>query len=435
LSREAEDEGIYFIGMTINAFDSPSMRSIKSVKTPHLVSPGRQNTYWREVSPNSLSMFRDEIEASSVVSHARQRFQELVSNLKKVENPDEISTEISAHDANILSEIGHKLFQRYNSQYGSSDSKLYELVENFLEMCAGDIFLQQTISKSSQINELVLIQLRPYKVEDLQRVSNPTILSMLLICLNIGKENRSYVAELLVRLVLTTVDVHSVLLTQIADLRANRKRTDGYHSDDAMSDSDDDMSDDGPHSSQNDDYETKARQCGHFIKVLINCLCATLQSHLSEDEKTQLLMSDEFSDMMKSALDFSNRWFPSTVRYLSISSDNVDQALVHLIEKFLIESRNLPTGTIVTKNLESVFFRGLTQITISQHEVLKSLATSQVDRSRRTARQRLCINRAEYIGVVASKLGAVLSLNLAYVDNFVTRKGPLFGGHNVRGGK
>ena len=434
LSREAEDEGIHFIGMTINGFNSPFLQSIKSVKTPHLISPGRQGSYWREISPISLSKFRDEIEASSVVSHARQRFQELVSNLKKEENPDGTSTDISTDDANVLSEIGRKLYERYNSQYGSSDSKLSELVENFLEMCGGNILLHQNTPESSQLSDEVLIQLEPYKVEEIQRVSNPTILSMLVICLNMDEENRLCVGELLVRLVLATVDIHRSLLKQIADFRATRKQTDGYHSDDAMSDSDDDMSDCGPHSSQKDDDEKKARQCGHFIIFLINCLFATLQSKLTEDERTKLLVSDEFSDMIKSALDFSNQWFQSTVRYLSIPCDTVDRDLVRLIQKILNEAQKVEAGTIITKKLESVFFRGLIEIIISHYEVLKSLATSQVDRSHRTARQRLCINRAEYIGRVASELGGVLSLNLAYVDNFVIRKGPLFERHDFVGG-
>ena len=432
LSREAEDEGIHFIGMTINCFDSPFLQSIKSVETPHLVSPGRQDPFWREISPVSLSKFRDEIQASSVVSHARQRFQELVSNLKKVENPDGNSTAISTDDANVLSKIGRKLFERYNSQYGSSNSKLSELVDNFLEMRGGDFIFHRNTKEGSQLNGKLLIQLEPYEVESLQRVSNPTILSMLIICLNMDEKNRLCIAELLVRLVLTTIDIHASLLKQIADFRVSRKHTDGYHSDDAMSDSDDDMSDCGPRSSQKDDDEKKARQCGHFIKFLINCLCETLRTHLSGDERSKLFVSDEFSDMIKCTLDFSNRWFRSTVSYLSIPNDTIDQGLVRLIQKILIESQNLQAGQIVHKKLESVFFRGLVQIFASQQEVLKSLVTSQVDRSRRTARQRLCVNRAEYIGLVASKLGSVLSLNLASVNKFVMRKGPLFEGHFVQ---
>ncbi len=432
LSREAEDEGIHFIGMTIDCFDSPVLISVKSVKIPHLVSPGRQDPYWREISPTSLSKFRDDIQASSVVSHARQRFQELVSNLKAESPEEEVSTQISTNDARVLVEIGKKLFDRYDSQYGSKNSKLSELVDNFLEMRGGDIVFRGDTPKDSKLSDEVMMQREPYKVEDLQRVSNPTILSMLVICLNMDEKNRLCIAKLLVRLVLTAVDMHTSLLKQIADFRLSRKQTDGYHSDDAMSDSDDDMSDIGPSSTQKDNDEKKVRQCGHFLKFLIRCLCDAVSSHLSGDEKSKLLISDEFSDMMNSVLDFSNRWYQFTVNYLSIPNDSVDRDLVRLVENILIKSKTVKDGQKVHKKLESICFRGLVQIMVSQQEVLKGLVTAQVDRSRRSARQRLCINRAEYIGLVASKMGLTLSQNLASVDNFDMSKGRLFEGHGIR---
>ncbi len=431
VSREAEDEGIHFIGMTINCFDSPILKSTKSVKTPHLVSPGRQDPYWREISPVSLSKFRDEIQASSVVSHARQRFQELVSNLKTTENPEEMEIDtISTHDANVLAQIGTKLFERYDCQYGSKNSKLSELIDNFLEMRGGDIVFRGTIPNGSKLKDEILIQREPYNIEELKPLSNPTILSMLVICLNMDKENRLSIAELLVRLVLSTVDMHTALLKQIADFRISRKQSNGYHSDDAMSDSDDDMSDIGPRSSQKDDEEKKARQCGHFIKFLITSLCNTLNSHLDGDEKSKLLLSNEFNDMIKSVLDFSNRWYQSTVSYLSIPNDSIDKDLVGIVQTILLESKTVKDAHTIHGKIESIFFRGLVQILVSQQEVLKDLVSSQVERSRRNARLRLCVNRAEYIGFVASKMGATLSQNLASVDNYVLTKGRLFGGHN-----
>eukprot|EP00536_Pseudo-nitzschia_multiseries_P002255 jgi/Psemu1/251486/estExt_Genewise1Plus.C_300056 len=420
MSREAEDEGIHFIGLAIDCFESPNLRSVvRVIKTPHLGSPGREDAYWHEISPESLSKFRDEIQASSVVSHARQRFQELVAQLKPAEETDGSSTKIATEDASALVEIGQKLFERYNSQYGSAESKLVELVENFLEACGGALLSQLNPQGRFERADVVhndikdFIQLEPYTVEDLKKVSNPTILSMLVICLNMNESNRLSVAQLLLRLVLTTKDCHGLLLKQIADYRATRKNSDGYQSDDAMSDSDDDMSGIGPQSSQKEDDEKRARQCGHLIKLLIKCLCIALQSYLSEDEKKTLLTSNEFSSMISSVLDFSNQWYQSTVRFLSIPNDTLDQDLVRLTRILANESESLRERSPESKSIESIFFRGLVKIVISQHEVLKSLVNSQVDRSHRTARQRLCIKRAHFIGIVASELGTMLSTNLA----------------------
>ena len=413
MSREAEDEAIHFIEITIKCFDLSCLQADKTIRTPHLVSPGRQDAYWHGISPTSLTKFRDEIQASAVVSYARQRFQERVSQLEEI---DSGGKELPMNDAKILAEIGQKLFERYNSKYGSSDSKLLELVENFLVIHGGDLMQDEKY----EINHF--IQIEPCNVADLQRVSGSSILSMLIICLNMDNKNRLSVAQLLVRLVLTVRDHHSLLLKQIADFRATRKRSDEYYTDD----SDDDMSDNEQHnSSQKDDDEKKATQCGHLIKVLVNVVCFVLRFQLSGKEKSELLMLHEFSEMVRSALDFSNKWFQSTVHYLSIPDDGVDRDIFLSILDLLTESRKVTSDTM-PNNIEFVFRRGMVYIVICQKEILNTFTTSQVNRANKSSRQRLCVKRAHYIGLVVSQLGSLLSLNLAHVDDFIMNKCPLF---------
>lgn len=431
-SREAEDEGIFFIEEAIRCFDVPNKRSIKVIKTPHLVSPGRQDGYWKEISPWSLAKFRDEIQASSVVSHARQQFQELVSQMEKPSGLGETQTTVSPQDAANLIRIGQKLFERYSSRYGDGNSKLHELIEDFL-MLHGDYLLvprkavgssQSTLDVES-LSKLIPLEVLP--ITDLTTMLNPSILTMLVACLNMDLANRAPVAQLLLRLVLTAIDFHGSLLRQVIGSRESLSHVDGYNTDDVSSDTDDDsfMSDDvgrQPSSHKHDD-EKKVRQCGHLVKLLVDRLVIIMGSDWHDNHKASLILSDEFRSMVKCTMDLSNRWFQSTVKFLSVPDDSVDQGIFLSIMKILEISKHV---VAVPKSLEQLFFRGMVRTIISQRDILEALSNSQGDRASRNARQRLCIQRAKYLGQVASQIGIMLSTNLSTVNEDGVMRGALF---------
>ena len=67
----------------MKCFDSPFPRSARTLQTPYLISPGRTESHRKEISPDKLAKFRGEIQASSVVSHARQTFQQLLAKIDR----------------------------------------------------------------------------------------------------------------------------------------------------------------------------------------------------------------------------------------------------------------------------------------------------------------------------------------------------------------
>ena len=74
-SAEAKDEAVHFLLETIDSFTSLSSDRSCSLPTPHLVSPGRSESLWKELSVDNLSRYRNEIQAASVVSQVREQFQ------------------------------------------------------------------------------------------------------------------------------------------------------------------------------------------------------------------------------------------------------------------------------------------------------------------------------------------------------------------------
>ena len=99
--------------------------------------------------------------------------------------------------------------------------------------------------------------------------------------------------ELLVRLVLTTNDLHNSLSQRISEAKATR-RSSGGQPEDVFSDSDDDsvMSEDASvdrNTTNKNVDETRARQRGHLVKFCIDSLSSSFSSNLNQDEKSQFL--------------------------------------------------------------------------------------------------------------------------------------------------
>lgn len=431
-SRESEDEGIAFIEETAKCFDSPFLRSARTLQTPHLVSPGRTEPHWKEISPGSLSKFRDEIQASSVVSHARQKFQHLVASIDRKEG-ESAQGAVSEDDAKALTRIGATLFERYKSPYGDSAAKHTELVEDFLAVHGNELLVvsdkepDDSNSKEQGTKVLKLIPLGMVTVQDLLRMSNPSILTMLITCLQVNSMHQYHVAELLIRLVLTAQNLHKSLLEQISETKAMR-RSAGSQTEDAFSDSDDDSvsSDDASvdrNTANKNADEKRARQCGHLVKFFVDCLCSIFHT-MKQEEKDQIMASDECDRMIRVTLELSSEWFQRTIRPLSAPDDSVDQGIFKAARS-LVRHFCASASATNREHIERLFFRSMVRTIVSHRQILDSMVHSQVDRAGRSARQRLCLKRAEYIGLVARELGYMLSQHLGEVQSLRMSKSKL----------
>jgi hypothetical protein len=438
-SREAEEEGIRFIVETAECFKSPDLRSLRTLQTSHLVSPGRSETHWKEISPDSLSKFRDEIQASSVVSLASQKFQELVSEIDRRKSvtqqeaktsegvgvlEDSQEVDVSEDDANALAAIGETLFERYKSPHGDPEAKHTELVDDFLTL-HGDELLpivnkeggDTDFQKDAWTKLRRLVPAGPVKMMDLLGMSNPSILSILITGLNMNALNKLHVAELLARLVLTTQDYQNELLQQMTNTK-EMKRQQAGQSEDSDSDDDsfasDDASMDRNAANKNVD-EKRARQSGYFVKFLIERLATTFSDHMTEPEKAQFIASSDCHCVIQSSLSFVTYWFQKSARRIAAPDDFVDHEVFQAVRALV---RSLGAASPGSNHaIKRLFFCGMVRIVIAHRHILESLVHAQAERTGRSARQKLCRKRAEFIGVVTSELGDMMSHNLSIIDS------------------
>eukprot|EP00980_Cylindrotheca_fusiformis_P026362 scaffold15973_cov120-Cylindrotheca_fusiformis.AAC.3 len=414
-AREAEDEGVCFINETVRMFDSPIVQS-RSIQTPHLLCPGRTETHWKEITPVLLERFRDEIQASSVVSLAKQKFQEFIDDI------DQSRIEIAlgpvpTASAKILADIGERLLERYKSSHSDPGAKHIELVEDFLTVHGGDLraLIRETDQeKVEKLSDPVPIQ--ALEIQDIPRVSSPSTLTILATCLNVVKGYNFQMIQLLVRVLLAAIDLHG---TMIGTNPSKSGKGDEHYNNYSDSDDDSSISGDGSdyRSGVNTDAdETRIQNCGHLVILLLERIHGMFSEGLDDAEKMQFTTSDDCISMISHTIEFSKTWFNGIGRRRSLADDTTEVWLLKGVLR-VVESLRSGTPQSRLRYINRVCFVGLVETVILHSPLLLSLARAQGNRVGKSARQKLCLRSARLLAVTFSELGFILSENLGQVKH------------------
>lgn len=414
-SREAEEEAIYFIEETSKLFDSPFLRTSR-IMTPHLVSIGRTDPYWKEISPSLMKKLRDEIQASSVVSIAKQKYEELLAAVDKA-STDSDSRVLPEDAVKSLADIGETLYERYESNHGDTGAKHIELVEDFLSIHAEDLGDLADVGLLENGKSPIFVGSVDFK--DLRQVPNPSILSMLIVCLKISKGRQLDVTQLLMRALMSAVDQHGRILDRIQDVHSDFGVED-------QDDSDDDSVFSNKEGSNKGADELRARHCGLFVIFLLKCIRHSFSEHMSESERLQLTSSNDLLMMIKSTTELAGKWYQLTGRRWEAANDNTDEALFQALRQLVAELCT-ETRERFQQSIHRVFFVGMLNNVTSHRHLLLSLVKMQGSRGGRAARQKLCVKRAKFLGMICSELGYILSLNLGRLKGLEMIEGALFG--------
>ena len=446
-AREAEDEGIDYILEAKKCFESPALGRKKIIFTPHLVSPGRTEQHWKEISFETLTKVRDDLQASSVVSLARQKFLDLVGSIEREQSKRILGAndteekeageeakrtdgnsqdyadrnKLSEADTKALAEIGEILLERYSFPYGDSEAKHAELVDDFLACHGDNISILAGIDTDERMQKLQgILPLGETNALDLMGMANPSIFTMLTICLRMKTENRSKSFELMVHLVMTSIDIHNSLIQRILDAKAIQRR--GGTGNEDFSDSEDEsvMSDDDSidRDAANKDADAKkARQCCHLVSVLIERIGVEFSDYMSKEEQSTTLSSKDTATTIRSAMILSSNLFQTNIKRLSLPEDGSDQSLFKSV-RTLISRLCVSADETVRRELQLEFFNLSVEAFLLQRQYLESLVSSQSQRTGRAARQKQCIKRAEFIRMLGGELGNMLSQNLGKVKGF-----------------
>lgn len=430
-SREAEDEAVYFIDEASKAFESPKVK-FASVATLHLVSPGRTEAHWKEIRPNLLGKLRDDIQASSIVSHGKQKFQELVASLdKRHGKPYSTLPEASA---STFTSIGEDLFERYKESHGKPGAKHMELVEDFLAVHGEDLSTLINQAEKGDDDELTVIDpipVQPVGVESLIQMSNPSILSILTTCFNVDDDHREHSIHLLAHVVLTAKDLFDELLARSVQSQREDNAEDSNSDDDSIM-SDDDSRYMGTNARNTD--EIRARQCGLFVIFLIGKITAIFLTAMDDEERRDCCMSSDCSALLDCMFALLRDWTCGGGKRWLLPDETSDQALFLVIVQFM-EALRCSAPADRCKELESFFFVGIAKTVIAQSNSLLVMVNTQGSRIGRATRQKLCTKQAELLSLVLNELGHLLSENLVTVDDLQIRPTEIISGGADSGDK
>lgn len=426
-SRKAEHLGLAQVELTMKSLSMPHTNPVLTIKTPHLMSPRRTGFHWRVLSQNSLSALKNDIEASSVVSSARQNFQE---NLTQIEANCQTLTNkyLEEKEAENLVNVGETLFRRYDVRYDVDAAKFEELLDDFIACCADyipdtlDSLRESEVGESKWGSLWFLAPSKSPRIDKIVEVSNPSILTILMTCLNASSsKSKIPIAQLATRLAICSFE----LLITSERTEKFREEDDGlgyFSENDSLSDDDSIRSMNETQKSAKGSNKNSKGQKANLIAIVAEFLIDKISDIyvylLDDDEKANYTNGHDLLSLMKVAMLFVTDWYrPRSFRNNSSTLSRPDYnifvslcSLKHKISVFAEDS--LPHDTQVA------FFIGLCRILVTQRKILPQILESGNDsRYGRSAKQKECLGRAELVRAVSSELALLLSVNLSKIDN------------------
>lgn len=97
------------------------------IKTPHLASPSRVGSHWKELSTGNLMAFKNELQATSILSRARRKFEDLQVQIQTAVNS---GGDLSVEQQSLLRVIGDDLIRHYENDL-TNRAKMEELLSDF----------------------------------------------------------------------------------------------------------------------------------------------------------------------------------------------------------------------------------------------------------------------------------------------------------------
>lgn len=400
-SRQAEGEGLRFVELALEIL-SEGDRFV--VETPNLTSPKRSGLHWRELSVASLSSFRNEIRASSVLLVTQEKFFEATS---RMEGPEDKILDES--DRESLSKIGETMLARYSDTADDQSlSKHIELVEDFLLVHGQALLSPEFVANSALFTEW-FDDLFPTGLVDTEGVllgRNKCILTILVVCLQTRPNREGDLVLLLHRLLKVIVDLSKDARERLEQLP--RRALSDDMSDDDFSDMDDEASASYDDKSKTSD-DVRLRQYCRLARLLADKVHTLVFDEIEETAKLEFLHSTLCQSLIRCLLN---------VCVLSLGRSDLEEqgretasfALFSTLRSLAIYAIEFCADDEAAQVLTRIYFQGLARIVDSQRRVLCNVYDAVSDRSHR---QLLAKRWADMIGVACCDAGLLLSENLA----------------------
>lgn len=429
-SREAETIGLEFIEDTLSCLRLPKHRPLLSLQTPHLLSPGRSGARWKELSVDSVTAYRNEIQASSVVLLAQEQFLEATSSI--VGTSQDVALDEGVHGALFL--IGSTLLERYMSPTDSPGSKYLELIDDFLARYGEELLSHDDEPESFQALFDTLVPAGCVNAQQLLGLSSPCILTILVTCLNMKMHRRPDVVQLLARLAITLAGLPGIFRGSTDQSRVTFSES-NFPVDDSDSDDDSLMSD--GESGMNNGRATRStdrlrlRQYGRLIQLFTEKIRTIFVEHMTADEKSAFVLSDEYHQLIAAIMGYAADSFHKSLGHqVGTGYDDTEDFQVFLSTKALIETvfDCFSTSEKPEKAMVRMYLKGLIRIIVQQRLNLSSLLQTSGDASTRSLLAQRRKGRTDFLAAVCCEIGLLLSQHGARIDGGTIQRSDLFDG-------
>lgn len=439
-SREAEMAGLGYIEETLGCLSLPGSCPIVCVQTPHLGSPGRTGHHWKELSAESITTFRDDIQASSIVLLAQEQFLEAASKIDGTAGDGVLREE----DRDAFFAIGTALLERYLTPVDSPNAKHVELVDDFLSVYGDELLSRPLVATGDEDQSFyslfdVLVPTGRVDAQHLLGLSSPCILTILVTCLNMREEKRADVVGLLARLAITVTGLHGIFRGNVEQPRRRMSGTDFSTNDsdseeDFGSDDEEGVSDGRPTRRVD---RLRLQQYARLVQLLNEKVRLIVKDHMTDVEKSLFVQSEDCRRMISASLRFAADSFSKSLdrKMVRTAHDDTEDLQVFLSTKILFGTAcDCASTEAAEKDLVRLYLKGLVRIIAQQRLVLSSLLQSKVGPEGRSLRGQLRKRRSELTAAVCCDLGLLLSRNLVHADAGVIKRSDLFeGSHSIDG--
>jgi hypothetical protein len=427
-SREAEQEGFRCIDETMNCLELPPSRPLKVLKTLHLESPSRVGSHWSALTKETLATFRDDLQASSVVSLAREKFLTTLTKLETEQGGTD--GELSESIRNSLESIGDSLNGRYDLSKHDGDDTFVELLDDFISLHGSALSnlpfptvatdITSFKSRWDELWDLVAPDLS--KTPFLPGTTAPSIISIFQASFSVKSSNRLHTLRLLTRLVTVAYTYQKSLLpnrSAIHDADADQvggdDDSDNFSDNDSLAYSSDDQSTSGQahHRGWKGAQLSKPKLCVRLMQLFIEKIAEVYQLDLDDSGRAEFAQSDDCKATIRCCLLFCAEWYQPSDQGSRELGDNLDVDIFSSV-KLLVHS--LCLEPVSKKQMERLFLHGLSKIVVAQRKAFSNtLRFRKGGRAARSAHQRKCKTRAEFVSSVTVEAAYFLSKNLSRV--------------------
>jgi hypothetical protein len=372
-SKEAEERALFFLDLTMR-----TVGTLSAVKTPHLQGVERCEAYWHALTEASLSALRGELQASSVVRLAQERFQAAQRTLWDAEDPE---MALSAKEIDMFYTIGADLLERYSGELADSRARLFELIDDVLSMQDIDEVLVEATAAGLGAERIVqgplfeqMLPLSPLSRVELRDLSAPSILTILCACVALGGDNHvQKVSHLLSELVRCIWDIFDVDNSSSKPVEGSAPNVYKFHP---------------------KQKTLKLHQCSQLMILLVRRIRSTPLPDTSECWSSLVTPSASLASALHDSVD-----------------SNEHESILHGEDATLLMEVGSLVGVLQDNGVLASFCGIVVAIILRHCAILKSLLEEQ--KQGKQNRGLRMIQRVDLLCVACCELGSLLSLPAA----------------------